>query len=98
MRAADGLIELRESDDAHIIVRTTPANFAAFLQGIKAGEFDHFTAHSQRIVPAAPCSPARGCRHGRGDHSRPSHPQLATWEWKSADPTSRSGHRRGSQH
>ncbi|MEU1503850.1 DUF397 domain-containing protein [Kitasatospora sp. NPDC005748] len=42
-RAVDGLIELRESDDGEIIVRTTPLKFAKFLQGIKAGEFDHLT-------------------------------------------------------
>ncbi|MGV9271685.1 DUF397 domain-containing protein [Kitasatospora sp. NPDC003701] len=43
-RAVDGLVELRESDSGDVIVRTTPAKFAAFLQGVKAGEFDHFTA------------------------------------------------------
>ncbi|MFE9424589.1 DUF397 domain-containing protein [Kitasatospora sp. NPDC006697] len=43
VRAADGLIELRESDDGDIIVRTSPTKFAKFLQGVKAGEFDHFT-------------------------------------------------------
>ncbi|MGW4897883.1 DUF397 domain-containing protein, partial [Kitasatospora sp. NPDC004240] len=41
VRTVDGLIELRESDDGDIIVRTTPTKFAKFLQGIKAGEFDH---------------------------------------------------------
>ncbi|MFG3053777.1 DUF397 domain-containing protein [Kitasatospora sp. NPDC048239] len=41
VRTADGLVEVRESDDGDIIVRTTPAKFAAFVQGIKAGEFDH---------------------------------------------------------
>ncbi|MGW4892000.1 DUF397 domain-containing protein [Kitasatospora sp. NPDC004240] len=41
VRALDGLIEIRESDDGDHIVRTTPAKFAKFLQGIKAGEFDH---------------------------------------------------------
>ncbi|MFD0275753.1 DUF397 domain-containing protein [Kitasatospora sp. NPDC127111] len=44
VRGADGVVEIRESDDADIIVRTTPLKFAKFLQGIKAGEFDHFTA------------------------------------------------------
>ncbi|WP_035847168.1 DUF397 domain-containing protein [Kitasatospora azatica] len=42
VRTADGLIELRESDEGDIIVRTTPTKFAKFLQGVKAGEFDHF--------------------------------------------------------
>ncbi|MGW4897882.1 DUF397 domain-containing protein [Kitasatospora sp. NPDC004240] len=41
VRTVDGLVELRESDDGDIIVRTTPTKFAKFLQGIKAGEFDH---------------------------------------------------------
>ncbi|PYC76862.1 DUF397 domain-containing protein [Streptomyces tateyamensis] len=42
VRTTDGLIELRESDEGDIIVRTTPTKFAKFLQGVKAGEFDHF--------------------------------------------------------
>ncbi|MEU6233694.1 DUF397 domain-containing protein [Kitasatospora sp. NPDC047058] len=41
VRTVDGQVELRESDDAATILRTTPAKFAAFLQDIKAGEFDH---------------------------------------------------------
>ncbi|MFJ9460151.1 DUF397 domain-containing protein [Kitasatospora sp. NPDC101447] len=41
VRAVDGLVELRESDEGHVILRTTPAALAALLQGIKAGEFDH---------------------------------------------------------
>ncbi|MFE4517589.1 DUF397 domain-containing protein [Kitasatospora sp. NPDC056783] len=40
VRTREGLIELRESDDADVIVRTTRLNLAAFLQGAKAGEFD----------------------------------------------------------
>ncbi|MFJ9448472.1 DUF397 domain-containing protein [Kitasatospora sp. NPDC101235] len=44
VRTADGLLELRESDDAGIVVRTAPAKFAKFLQAAKAGEFDHHTA------------------------------------------------------
>ncbi|MFI9329894.1 DUF397 domain-containing protein [Kitasatospora sp. NPDC052868] len=44
VRTTDGLVELRESDDGDIIVRTTPAKFAAFIQGIKAGEFDHHSS------------------------------------------------------
>ncbi|MEV7772945.1 DUF397 domain-containing protein [Kitasatospora sp. NPDC086791] len=42
VRVTDGLIELRESDEGDVIVRTTAARFAVFLQGAKAGEFDHF--------------------------------------------------------
>ncbi|MFD8756302.1 DUF397 domain-containing protein [Kitasatospora sp. NPDC059577] len=43
VRGADGVIELRESDEGDVIVRTSAAKFAAFLQGAKAGEFDHLT-------------------------------------------------------
>ncbi|MFJ9946264.1 DUF397 domain-containing protein [Kitasatospora sp. NPDC091207] len=43
VRTVGGLVELRESDDGDVIVRTTPTKFAAFLQGVKAGEFDHLT-------------------------------------------------------
>ncbi|MFD8782285.1 DUF397 domain-containing protein [Kitasatospora sp. NPDC059599] len=41
VRTVDGTVELRESDDGHITLRTTPAALAALLQGVKAGEFDH---------------------------------------------------------
>ncbi|MFE7638939.1 DUF397 domain-containing protein [Kitasatospora sp. MY 5-36] len=41
VRAAQGVIELRESDEGDVIVRTAQVKFAAFLQGAKAGEFDH---------------------------------------------------------
>ncbi|MEV8322399.1 DUF397 domain-containing protein [Kitasatospora sp. NPDC058397] len=44
VRAVAGLVELRESDEGEVIVRTTALKFAAFLQGAKAGEFDHLTA------------------------------------------------------
>ncbi|AUY51069.1 DUF397 domain-containing protein [Streptomyces sp. CB01881] len=40
VRAVAGMVDLRESDDADVIVRTTPTKFAALLQGIKSGEFD----------------------------------------------------------
>ncbi|MFJ9946265.1 DUF397 domain-containing protein [Kitasatospora sp. NPDC091207] len=40
VRTVGDLVELRESDDGDVIVRTTPTKFAAFLQGVKAGEFD----------------------------------------------------------
>ncbi|MFJ3790796.1 DUF397 domain-containing protein [Kitasatospora sp. NPDC090091] len=43
VRTANDLIELRESDDATTILRTTPTNFAKLLQAIKAGQFDHHT-------------------------------------------------------
>ncbi|MGA5817151.1 DUF397 domain-containing protein [Kitasatospora sp. NPDC094028] len=41
VRAADGVIELRESDEGDVIVRTASRPFAALLLGAKAGEFDH---------------------------------------------------------
>ncbi|MEI5136624.1 DUF397 domain-containing protein [Streptomyces libani] len=37
-----GEILLRESDDPDMIVRTTPEKLAAFILGVKNGEFDHF--------------------------------------------------------
>ncbi|MGW3184530.1 DUF397 domain-containing protein [Kitasatospora sp. NPDC001119] len=45
VRAADGVVELRESDEGDVIVRTTHPKFANFLQGAKAGEFDHLTTN-----------------------------------------------------
>ncbi|MFD7826667.1 DUF397 domain-containing protein [Kitasatospora sp. NPDC057940] len=44
VRVVAGVIELRESDEGEVVVRTTARKFAVFLQGAKAGEFDHFTA------------------------------------------------------
>ncbi len=41
VRAADGSVELRESDEGHLILRTTPATFATLLHALKTGEFDH---------------------------------------------------------
>lgn len=39
---AAGEILVRESDDPNVILKTTPAKLRAFIQGVKAGEFDHF--------------------------------------------------------
>ncbi|MGA5818272.1 DUF397 domain-containing protein [Kitasatospora sp. NPDC094028] len=41
VRAIAGTVELRESDEGHVILGTTPATFAALLRSTKAGEFDH---------------------------------------------------------
>ncbi|MFD5917652.1 DUF397 domain-containing protein [Kitasatospora sp. NPDC058201] len=41
VRAVGGLVELRESDDGELILRTTAATFADLLRTIKAGELDH---------------------------------------------------------
>ncbi|MBI0374714.1 DUF397 domain-containing protein [Streptomyces albiflaviniger] len=39
-----GDILLRESDDPSIIVKTTPDKLAAFILGVKNGEFDHLVS------------------------------------------------------
>ncbi|MQS12825.1 DUF397 domain-containing protein [Streptomyces kaniharaensis] len=41
VRTVSGMVELRESDEGHLVLRTPPNTFAAFLQAIKAGEFNH---------------------------------------------------------
>ncbi|MFE2599815.1 DUF397 domain-containing protein [Streptomyces sp. NPDC059396] len=38
----NGEILIRESDAPDTITTTSHAKFAAFLKGVKAGEFDHF--------------------------------------------------------
>ncbi|MFJ8474031.1 DUF397 domain-containing protein [Kitasatospora sp. NPDC094011] len=40
VRAIDGVIEVRESDEGDVILCTSRPAFAAFLQGAKNGEFD----------------------------------------------------------
>ncbi|MFJ6719658.1 DUF397 domain-containing protein [Streptomyces sp. NPDC091259] len=42
-RQADGIV-MRESDDPQAIITTSPAKLAAFIKGVKAGEFDHFVS------------------------------------------------------
>ncbi|MEU6865091.1 DUF397 domain-containing protein [Streptomyces sp. NPDC046876] len=39
-----GSIVMRESDDPGLVITTSPAKLAAFIQGVKAGEFDHFVS------------------------------------------------------
>ncbi|MER7669290.1 DUF397 domain-containing protein [Kitasatospora sp. NPDC096128] len=41
VRATNEAVELRESDESHVILRTTPAALSSLLHGVKAGEFDH---------------------------------------------------------
>ncbi|MEV7211998.1 DUF397 domain-containing protein [Kitasatospora cineracea] len=41
VRTMDGMVEVRESDTGEVVVRTTPRKFALFLEGVRAGEFDH---------------------------------------------------------
>lgn len=43
VRTIAGAVELRESDEGHLILRTTPTTLAALLHALKAGEFDHHT-------------------------------------------------------
>ncbi|MFJ8001353.1 DUF397 domain-containing protein [Streptomyces sp. NPDC096310] len=38
----NGRILLRESDDPNVITTIGRTKFAAFIAGVKAGEFDHF--------------------------------------------------------
>ncbi|MFI5754416.1 DUF397 domain-containing protein [Streptomyces sp. NPDC051569] len=38
----DGAVLMRESDDPNVVTTTTRIKFAAFIAGVKAGEFDHF--------------------------------------------------------
>ncbi|MEV7021728.1 DUF397 domain-containing protein [Kitasatospora sp. NPDC093558] len=57
VRAIDGMVELRESDEGDVILRTTPQRLANLLRRAKAGELT-----AQRIVPVAPCLHARGHR------------------------------------
>ncbi|MFF0744228.1 DUF397 domain-containing protein [Streptomyces sp. NPDC004111] len=39
---AEGVIVMRESDDPESIIATSREKMAAFILGVKAGEFDHF--------------------------------------------------------
>ena len=42
MRTHDGAIEVRDSKDrSGPVLRFTPAEFAAWLDGVRKGEFDH---------------------------------------------------------
>ncbi|AEM86676.1 DUF397 domain-containing protein [Streptomyces violaceusniger] len=36
-----GLILIRESDDPAAVITTDPAPWAAFIRGLKRGDFDH---------------------------------------------------------
>ncbi|MEU5031048.1 DUF397 domain-containing protein [Streptomyces milbemycinicus] len=40
-RAADASILLRESDEPHTVIATTPAALRALARAVKAGRFDH---------------------------------------------------------
>ncbi|CDR10883.1 DUF397 domain-containing protein [Streptomyces iranensis] len=38
-----GLILIRESDDPAAVITTDPAPWAAFVRGLKRGDFDHLS-------------------------------------------------------
>ncbi|MFE2032717.1 DUF397 domain-containing protein [Streptomyces scopuliridis] len=38
----NGEILMRESEDPNVVTVTSRSKFAAFIAGVKAGEFDHF--------------------------------------------------------
>ncbi|MFB6979491.1 DUF397 domain-containing protein [Streptomyces scopuliridis] len=40
--AHNGEILMRESEDPNVVTATSRIKFAAFIAGVKAGEFDHF--------------------------------------------------------
>ncbi|MFC0600654.1 DUF397 domain-containing protein [Streptomyces palmae] len=40
----DGSVALRESDEPGTVITTTRGKLAAFILGVKAGEFDHFVS------------------------------------------------------
>ncbi|MFF3751317.1 DUF397 domain-containing protein [Streptomyces sp. NPDC002018] len=42
VRRDGGAILIRESEQPDEIIATTPEKLAAFILGVKAGEFDHF--------------------------------------------------------
>ncbi|MGW2873986.1 DUF397 domain-containing protein [Kitasatospora sp. NPDC001225] len=41
VRTLSGAVEIRESDEGHLVLHTTPTALTSLLHGIKAGEFDH---------------------------------------------------------
>ncbi|MFD4656201.1 DUF397 domain-containing protein [Kitasatospora sp. NPDC058444] len=41
VRTVAGAVELRESDEGHLILRTNPTTLADLLHALKTGEFDH---------------------------------------------------------
>jgi hypothetical protein len=40
----DGMVYIRETDRPQVVAVTTPVKWEAFVQGVRAGEFDHFVA------------------------------------------------------
>ncbi|MGW3571767.1 DUF397 domain-containing protein [Streptomyces sp. NPDC000941] len=44
LAAVHGAIRLRESDDPGIVITTAPRPLGTLIRGIKAGEFDRFSA------------------------------------------------------
>lgn len=46
-----GLVHLRETDDPGNVVTTTRRKWEAFVLGVRAGEFDHFTEPGEKGPP-----------------------------------------------
>lgn len=67
----NGQIFLRESDDPNHFIVTSPAKFAAFLQGAKAGEFDEFAAE-EKTGKDNPDTPAKSTPPGPPEEQQPS--------------------------
>nr|WP_234343634.1 DUF397 domain-containing protein [Streptomyces sp. NRRL F-5123] len=40
----DGMVYIRETEQPDVVAVTTAAKWEAFVKGVMAGEFDHFTA------------------------------------------------------
>ena len=57
--AADGdLVAVRHSRNPQVVIHFSPAEFAAFLQGARDGEFDHLLATEPARVTRPPGSAA----------------------------------------
>lgn len=44
LAAVDSAVRLRESDDPHVVITTTPRPLGGLIHAINAGEFDHLSA------------------------------------------------------
>ena len=39
----EGKIAIHETDEPELVIYTSPEKFRSFVEGVKAGKFDHFT-------------------------------------------------------
>jgi hypothetical protein len=53
LRRAGGWIEIRDSERPDEVIRCSAESLAAFIAGVKAGEFDHLAGDSAVEDPAA---------------------------------------------